>query len=188
MRRILVTAAAIAALAVPCSAYATPTDPPEKLGWLPKAEAIARYFWESRGYTKCAGLNIRVFWHTPGSLGGHMANAYVNGCERGLAYTNVSVAITERGWMSKCGTLVHEHGHLVGLTHDAPFAVMRRADRPPECAHPQLARKRAAEHRWRSLNLRAAWRREKSRRLAVRYERAAVINCSLFYEQGTNRC
>lgn len=167
-------------------AHAKIIDPPERTGWVPYAQAIAQNFWAGHGYTACEGIEVKVIWHTEGSLGGRLANAYVDGCSyispngnRSRTYTNVSEALNERGWMKKCGTIVHEYGHLVGLTHDAPFAVMRRAARPPECAHPGMARKLAAKHRWRAKHLKAKWRRKKSRRLARRYERAAEVNALL---------
>ena len=82
-------------------------------GYLDRAQA----FWADRGsYVNCPG-GVKVWWvQMPGET--HAGSATLGGCLIQL-YPEQWQAQTGRSPRRKCLYIVHEYGHLIGLTHDA---------------------------------------------------------------------
>jgi len=170
--------------------------------WMPVAQRIAERYWRERGFPHCrdelaGGRLIEIRWWPQGALGGHMASAVVGACKPSSPwrpYINASEFLATRPWLSRCRTIVHEVGHLVGLDHKARFPVMRQFAEPlVECAKPAAAKRSARELRKRSAKLLREARRAKLRfkrrtlrqraaklrNRAARYQRTARVNATI---------
>ena len=133
-RRLLLTAALVATLAVPAAASAS--TPPDSARASARTERlslqVADAYWSQRGLTACAHSRIEY-----ASLAKRAtADAFV-GPNLAAAYCviRMSSRLTWRGRggaLEFCWTIVHERGHQAGLPH-ASSGIMRSdgGDTPP---------------------------------------------------------
>jgi hypothetical protein len=141
MKRLLaVTLVALAALAAPAAARPIPPI------WTYKAVMAGNTFWPKYGIDPCVG-NLKVAQWVPGAGGAAnftdevVAWAYL-GHYNCTIYWN-SHYTTDLGWDNYCKVIIHEMGHLGGLTHSTlswniMYPNASKALTPTECGKAPL--------------------------------------------------